>query len=355
MIIDCHSHHISAPYNTNYLLWAEQTGRADYGPPYLWNNPIFEDVEKRIDVMNLYGIDYSVITYSANTVQIIDSASDQTRTKSEVVSDLNQRTHEIVLSHNTKIGATAWIDLRLGVSALEEMESTSDWALGYSVLTGYVINGQFKMLDAPEFIPFWQKAAELGKPIFIHFSSLYSASNLENAMPGYMNDSMLHAGMGQLMENTICLSRLVLSGIFDKYPSIKVVMGQLGGMYPFMLERFDMLYSMHLNGAAAKKICVTDLKNASFFMRNYKNYTDNVYVDTHSMSECAIRCAAEIIGADKILFGSDLPITPASWGVERGIAQIKSSQMSNGIKNKIFSENAMNLLNSKKFSKYQRQ
>ena len=302
-------------------------------------------MEKRLEVMKQYGIDYSVITYSANTVQIIDSAVDKIHSKSEVVSDLNRRTQELVSAYREKIGATAWIDLRLGDSVLKEMEATSDWVLGYSVLTGYIVKGQFKMLDAPEFIPFWQKAAELGKPIFIHFSSRYSAGDVGNAMPGYMNDSMLHAGMGQLVENTLCLSRLVLSGVFDRYPSLKVVMGQLGGMYPFMLERFQMLYNMHLNGATAKGICVTDLKNAAAFMRNYKNYTDNIYVDTHSMSECAIRCAAEIIGTDKILFGSDLPITPAAWGIEHGIDQIENSKMSHEAKERILSKNAVDLLN----------
>ncbi len=44
MIIDCHSHHISPPYNTNYLAWTEKTNCRDYGPPYLWNNPVFEDI-----------------------------------------------------------------------------------------------------------------------------------------------------------------------------------------------------------------------------------------------------------------------------------------------------------------------
>lgn len=48
MIIDCHSHHICAPYNTNYLLWSKRTGHSDYGPAYLWNNPIFENIEKHL-------------------------------------------------------------------------------------------------------------------------------------------------------------------------------------------------------------------------------------------------------------------------------------------------------------------
>lgn len=124
-------------------------------------------------------------------------------------------------AHRDKIGATAWIDLRLGAAALEEMERTSDWALGYSVLTAYDVKGTLTFLDDKDFVPFWRTASELGKPIFIHFSSLYKISRADSPIPGYMNDSMLCAGMGQL-----------------------------GGMYPFMLERFDMLYHMHLIGAA---------------------------------------------------------------------------------------------------------
>ena len=44
MLIDCHAHHVAAPFNTDYLAWMEQTGRKDFGPVYLWNNPAFEEV-----------------------------------------------------------------------------------------------------------------------------------------------------------------------------------------------------------------------------------------------------------------------------------------------------------------------
>lgn len=344
MIIDCHSHHISPPYNTNYLAWAEQTGRQDYGPPYLWNDPVFEDISRRIQIMENHHIDYSVITYSSNVVQIIDSAAVHGTSRQAVMAGLNDKALETVQAYAKQIGATALIDLRLGTDALAEMERTSGWALGYSVLAAYDIGHRLAFLDDPQFMPFWKKAAELGKPVFIHFSSLYKINNRSLLMPGYMNDSMLCAGMGQLMENSLCLSRLVLSGLFDHFPSLKVVMGQLGGMYPFMLDRFEMLYHMHHNGAAAKGIAVDNPSDAKHFLRNYRNYTDNIYVDTHSMSENAIRCAIEILGEDKILYGSDLPITPKQWGIERGIRKIQGSSLPGQVKEKIFSGNAQALL-----------
>lgn len=344
MIIDCHSHHISAPYNTNYFTWAEETGHRDYGPPYLWNNPVFEDISKRIDIMKENHITYSVITYSSNIVQIVDSVASNGLSPKEVVSDLNNKAHETVLNHVESIGATALIDLRLGEEALAEMERTCDWALGFSVLTAYHMGRKLAFLDDPAFLSFWKKAERLGKPVFIHFSSLYKIHDKELLMPGYMNDSMLCAGMGQLMEDSLCISRLVLSGLFDCCPGLKVVLGQLGGMYPFMLERFEMLYHMHKNGADKKRLNVTEPSDLDHFLRNYKNYTDNIYVDTHSMSVSGIRCAAEILGEDKILFGSDLPITPKWWGIERGIEEIQKSVLKDSVKDKILYANARKLL-----------
>lgn len=344
MIIDCHSHHISPPYNTDYLVWTEKTNRRDYGPPYLWNNPVFEDISQRIEIMESHHIDYSVITYSSNVVQIIDSAAGQDISRQAVMAALNDKARETVKKHPRQIGATSLIDLRLGNDALAEMERTSDWALGYSVLAAYDVEHHLTFLDDTRFLPFWKKAAEFGKPVFIHFSSLYKINDQSHLMPGYMNDSMLCAGMGQLMENSLCLSRLVLSGLFDHFPSLKVVMGQLGGMYPFMLDRFEMLYHMHHKGATAKGMTVDIPSDTEHFLRNYKNYTDNIYVDTHSMSENAIRCAIEILGEDKILYGSDLPITPCQWGIQRGIGEIQGSRLPDRVKEKILSGNAKALL-----------
>lgn len=344
MIIDCHSHHISPPYNTNYLAWTEQTNKQDYGPPYLWNNPVFEDISKRIEIMKSHHIDYAVITYSSNVVQVIDSAAVHGVSRQAVMADLNDKANETAAKYAKWIGAAALIDLRLGNEALAEMERTSDWALGYSVLTAYEVDHRLAFLDDPMFMPFWSKAAELKKPVFIHFSSLYKIHDKTRLMPGYMNDSMLCAGMGQLMENSLCLSRLVLSGLFDRFPSLKVVMGQLGGMYPFMLDRFQMLYHIHQKGAVAKGIKVDNPSDTEHFLRNYRNYTDNIYVDTHSMSENAIRCAIEILGEDKILYGSDLPITPQQWGIERGVREIQNSRLSDHVKEKVFSGNAQALL-----------
>lgn len=348
-IVDCHSHHISAPYNSEYLSWAERTGRRDYGPPYLWNDPLFEDAVGRIGVMDRYGIDYSVVTYSANIVQIIDCLMEGGRTRREAVGDLNEGMRRTVGEHPSRLGATALLDLRDVDSAVDEMEATADWALGYSVLTGYATDHGFRTIDDRSFDRFWKRAEGIGLPVFVHFSSLYRMGDEGDRLPGYMNQSMLHAGLGQLMENTLCLGRLVMGGTFDRHPSVRVVMGQLGGMYPMMTDRFDMLYHMHLDRASDSGTEVVDEDDPTVRMRDLADYRDNIYVDTHSMGAAAIGFAAQVLGPDRVLFGSDLPITPESWGMARGIEQVMSSPVPDGWKTMILSENAVELLGLDRF------
>lgn len=342
MLIDCHAHHIAAPYNTEYLKWLSATKNTDFGPFYLWNDPAFEDANLRLEKMAAAGIDCSVITYSANITQIIDAVSETPSQRTKAVQALNDRTIELCKNSMGRFVPTALIDLRPGIQSLEEMERCSAEVSGYSILAAYDIEGHIRFLDDPLFESFWAEAEQAGKPVFIHFSNLYKINNPDAPLPGFMNDTLLYAGMGQLMEDSLCAARLVLSGLFDRHPRLKIVMGQLGGIYPFMLERMEMLYTMYAAGASRAGRNVSDPGIPENFLRNMKNYTDNIYVDTHSMNVLSIQCAAEILGPDKILYGSDYPITPDRWGMSHAISQLQ--YLSEPLKSAIYHKNAERLL-----------
>ncbi len=357
MIIDCHAHHIAAPYNSNYLEWLKATGNKEFGPFYLWNDPAFEDEGLVYKKMKQNGIGCSIITYSANITQIVDAAaaspnlSDRMAADGDgasdprlsIVRDINDKTIEMCKKSDGHLRTTALIELRSGLPALNELERCAPDVVGFSVLAAYRNKTQICFLDDPAYEPFWAEAERMSKPVFIHFSNLYKINNPKAPIPGYMNDTLLYAGMGQLMEDALCVARLVLSGVFDRHPGLKIVMGQAGGMYPFMLERMDMLYHMYAGGAKKAGLNITDVSMPESFMRNMKNYTDQIYVDTHSMDALSILCAAQILGEDKILYGSDYPITPDGWGMDRALGELKT--LPEGLQRKVFSENAGRLLN----------
>lgn len=345
MIIDCHAHHIAAPYNTNYLKWLKATGNKDFGPFYLWSAPAFEDETIRYEKAGKAAINCSVITYSANITQIVDAAARPTTDEDprpSIVKDINTKTIQLCRGSRGRLLPTALIDLRLGTPALAELERCAPDVVGYSVLAAYTKGGRICFLDDPTFEPFWAEAERMGKPVFIHFSNLYKINDPAAPLPGHMNDTLLYAGMGQLMEDALCVARLVLSGVFDRHPGLRIVMGQAGGMYPFMLERMDMLYHMYAAGAAKPGLTVTDKHVPEKFMRNMKDYTDNIYVDTHSMNALSIQCAAQILGEDKILFGSDYPITPDGWGMTSALEGLDT--LPKELKDMIYFKNASKLL-----------
>lgn len=340
MIIDCHAHHVAAPYNTRYLNWLRQTGDKSFGPFYLWDKPAFENAELRYEKMRENQIDISLNTYSANITQIIDAVGGEDRLGA--VRTLNDQMLALCRESGGRMQTTALVDLRLGTPALGELERCSE-AKGWSVLTSYQLDGRLVFLDDVRFEPFWAEAEMSGKPVFVHFSNLYKINDPNAPLPGYRNDTLLYAGMGQLMEDALCVARLVLSGVFDRHPRLKLVMGQLGGMYPFMLERMEMLYTMYSYGASAAGLEVHNPAVPEKLLRNMKNYTENIYVDTHSMSAASVRCAAEALGEDKLLFGSDYPITPDSWGMKHALAALDG--LPEPLREKVLWKNAESLLN----------
>lgn len=341
MLIDCHAHHVAAPYNTNFIKWLKQTECMDFGPIRLWSHPAFEHVEELLEKMKQNGIDLAIIIYSSNIVRIVDVCAPEPEQRPATVRDINNRTINVVKHSNGKIATTALIDLRFGKESLNEMSRTSQDVVGFSVLSAYSINGKTHFLDSPIFEPFWSEAEKMGKPVFVHFSDLYRINDPEKPLPGLMNDLLLNSGMGHLMEDALCLARLVLSGVFDRHPKIRIVTGQLGGMYPFMLERFELLYGMY--GALFDEIKENDPKDSARVLRNMKDYTNNIYADAHSMSTVSILCAAEILGNDKILYGSDYPITPGDRGINYVLKDLH--KLPKELKDAIFFKNAMSLMN----------
>ena len=162
-------------------------------------------------------------------------------------------------------------------------------------------------------------------------------------MHGFLSDTLLYAGVGQLIEDAICAARLILNGTFLKYPKVKVVFGQLGGALPFMFERCDMLYSMYAYNAELAGVDMKNPDDPEHFMRKMSDFRKNIYVDTHSMSGASIEAACNILGEDHVLFGSDYPITPAGFGRGHGLSEI--GKIVSGRREKILGENMMALYN----------
>ncbi len=140
-------------------------------------------------------------------------------------------------------------------------------------------------------------------------------------------------------EKVLILSRLVFSGIMERYPSLKVVSHHLGGgMIPFFWGRINETYEPANQQRTIGRVLPKPLFD----------YFSRFYYDTAvGGSAPAIRCAYEVFGADQLIFATDFPWGPGS-GESRLVNYpelIKSLGFSDADNKKIFEDNARRVLN----------
>jgi aminocarboxymuconate-semialdehyde decarboxylase len=194
-----------------------------------------------------------------------------------------------------------------------------------------------KPLDAHEFLPLYEKMSQYDLPIWIHpwRSKDYRDYRTEK-------ESLYRAFsvFGWLYETTIAMTRLVFSGILERYPNLKFITHHSGAMVPFFRERIIGSYDR----------LVTHVKDnvRQGLTKPHIEYFKLFYNDTAiNGNTSALMCAHEFCGADHLLFGTDMPFD-TEYG-ERNLRQvteaIQQMNISGSEKEDIFWGNAKRLLN----------
>lgn len=249
--------------------------------------------ESRLAAMDRSGIAVQIIGYG-------DNAPTQLR-KEEGAADccraVNDYLYEGVSTHPDRLYGYATLPVDDPAAAADEL-SRCVGELGFK---GWMINGPFRgeFMDSERFLPIFQRAAELDIPVYIHPGEVkgeivdryYSGSwNMMTAITfaGY--------GIGWHYDTGMHLMRLILSGIFDKLPSLKIIVGHWGELLPYFLDR--------MNGALRPEI--TGLKHD---MKYY--FWNNVYTNPSGMYfKNDFDFCLKTLNPDHILWGQDYPFVP---------------------------------------------
>jgi predicted TIM-barrel fold metal-dependent hydrolase len=151
-------------------------------------------------------------------------------------------------------------------------------------------------LDNQEFYPFYQKAVALDVPILLHPT--------EPLMAQVMWDYGLIGMVGYIFETTLATLRLILGGIFDRYPKLKLVVPHIGSTLPYLISRIDNQF--RINPESRIKIS-----------KPPSEYFKLIYVDTaQSFYKPAVECALSLLDKNKILFGTDYPFANPAYSAE---------------------------------------
>jgi predicted TIM-barrel fold metal-dependent hydrolase len=150
-----------------------------------------------------------------------------------------------------------------------------------------------KNLDHPDFWPLFEAAARLGVPLFIH-PQIPQQAVRDTYYSGFgdaVDTAFATFGLGWHYEAGIQFVRLVLAGVFDKYPNLQIILGHWGEVVLFYLDRLSVLAR------------VADLQRpiADYFRQN-------LYVTPSGMwSQAYLQRSLELVGPERLLFSTDYP------------------------------------------------
>lgn len=253
--------------------------RIHYAGDYSVIVPAHRDPALRVADMDRAGIDLQILSLT------VPGAHMETPQRgAEVATLVNDAFAEIVETYPERLGAFATLPAQSPDAAARELER----AMRDLGLSGAMIFSNFGgvPLDDQRFWPLFEAAESLGAPLLIHPVAPASLANME--------DMRLVALLGFPFEMTLCATRLILSGVLDRFPNLQLILSQLGGALPMLAERVDRGYDIYpeLTGS---------------LRRRPSEYLRDMYYDTVPYGRVGIPLTRALAGADRILIGSDYP------------------------------------------------
>ena len=239
--------------------------------------------------MDASGIAKQLVFLTAPGVQVFDSA-----TAVSLARDLNDQLRRETEKHPSRYAALAAIapqDPNIAAAELERSVKT----LG---MKGAVINShtQGEYLDQPKYWEIFEAAEALGVPIYLH----------PNTPPAAMIAPFLPRGLdgaiyGFAVETGLHVLRIIVAGVFDRFPKLRLVVGHLGEGLPFWLFRLDFMHRSMVNANRYPNVRPLK-KKPSDYLR------ENVWVTTSGMQWApAILFTQQVLGVDRVLYAMDYP------------------------------------------------
>src|SRR5450432_3140014 len=247
----------------------------------------------RLKEMDEAGIDIQVLSHGAPSAQKLPL-----EIAAELTAQVNDRLAKVCAANPKRFAAFAALPTVDPKAAADELERAVT-KLGFkgAMLHG-MTNGEF--LDGKKYWPIYERAEKLDVPIYFH-PSLPHPTVTEIYLQEYAKDFPLvvRPGWGYTVETATQAIRLVLSGVFEKYPNLKIILGHLGETLPFLVWRVDQA----LSRPGAKSISFRDVFCGHFYLTTSGNF-----------SNPALLCCVQEMGVDRIMFAIDWPFVANPLG-----------------------------------------
>jgi uncharacterized protein len=275
----------------------------------------------RLQDMDANGINLQVLSdVGSNMVSLPGDEGVQLARKS------NDQVAAAIAAHPDRFAGFATLPMTKPEAAADELErAVRSLGLKGAMIHG-TTNGRF--LDDPAFLPVLERAAALSVPIYLHPAEPPAAVReaYYTGLDPAVGIGLARFGWGWHSEVGIHALRLILAGVFDRLPTLQIIIGHMGEMIPFMLARInDMLAPL------AKQL---QHPVPEYFLHHFHITTSGFFTDP------PLLLAMQVMGADRIMFSVDYPFSSN----EQGRAFLDHVFISPADKEKISHLNAERLL-----------
>jgi aminocarboxymuconate-semialdehyde decarboxylase len=172
-------------------------------------------------------------------------------------------------------------------------------------------------LSDPGFDALWSVATELDVPIVLHPPTKAPSNDLMAQFPA------LNGLFGRQIDTTLTTAELVQTGVFDRFPGLRLVVVHGGGFLPYQAARFD-----------------RDAKGGQPDRRLPSDVVRSLYYDTVLLSSAAVRFLYDYAGAERVLIGSDFGAAPKERAGVQVTAAVRGAADDPGVTDAVLAGNA---------------
>ncbi len=254
--------------------------------------PALMDIEGRLEIMEKGKI--AVAALEANTNSLgYQLGGEQGENWCRLY---NQAANELVRKHPDRFVATAIVPLQEPARAAKILEHAVSELKFCGAFIGTNVNGRY--YNSKDFDPFWAKAQELDVLVVMHPEHIAGAER--------MGSYGLNAVCGNPADSTLSLGFLIYSGVFDRFPGLKLCALHGGGFFPYHLGRFDQEFA---TGRGARPAECSSRPSA---------YLKNLFFDTLVYDVDTLDYLRKKVGNERLMVGTDYPYTLGDWlGVDK--------------------------------------
>jgi 2,3-dihydroxybenzoate decarboxylase len=269
------------------------------------------DTSRRLELMDQGEIDLAVLSNAAVVQGFLDPQA-----ALRLAREANDQLAEVVRARPDRFAAFATTPLQHPAEGADELQRAVE-QLG---LVGTMLFGQTdgRYLDDRSFDPFWERAQDLGVPVYLHAADAAALPASQAGRPELRGPTWSWTA-----ETATHALRMVFGGVFERFPRVRVILGHMGETVPYFLWRLD-------QRAGAFADHAPELTPSQLVRRNIRITTAGTFSDE------PLHCALDALGEDSVMYSVDYPFESMTEAAE----WLDASKLNAPVRAKIERENA---------------